>query len=135
MTSMNKLWKLKISNYNSGKIAEFICRIYMRLLGYRIIAKNYRCGSGKNTPYGELDFVAIKKKKIIFCEVKKRKASKNFWSALSYNQQQRIMRGGLYFIKSNPKYKSYSMQFDVFWIQLPFRIKRIKNALYIDKIN
>ena len=41
---MIKLWKLKIKPYNSGKLAEFICRLYMRLSGYRIIAKNYRCG-------------------------------------------------------------------------------------------
>lgn len=132
---MIKPWKLKISSYNSGKLAEFICRQYMRLHGYRIIAKNYRCGSGKNTPYGELDFIATKGRKIIFCEVKKRKNTKNFWSALSNNQQQRIMRGGQYFIKANPKYKSYSMQFDVFWIKLPFNIKRIKNALYYDKVH
>ena len=135
MKYMTKHWKLKISNYNSGRIAEFICRMYMRLHGYRIVAKNYRCGSGKNTPYGELDFVAVKKNKIVFCEVKKRKDTKNFWSALSYTQRQRIMRGGQYFIKANPKYKSYTIQFDVFWIQLPFKIKHIKNALYSDKIN
>lgn len=131
---MKKLLKLKISNNTSGKFAEFICRMYMRFHGYKIIAKNYRCGSGKNTPYGEIDFIALRKNKIIFCEVKKRKSDKAFWSALSATQQQRILRGGMYFMRNNPKYSKFSVQYDVFWIKLPFNIKRIKNALYCDKL-
>lgn len=70
---MKKLWNLKITPYKSGQLAEFVCRLYMRLHGYRIIAKNYKCGSGKKTSCGELDFVAAKGKRIVFCEVKKRK--------------------------------------------------------------
>ena len=130
---MKKHWKLKIKTYNSGKLAEFICRCYMRCLGYKIIAKNYRCGSGKNTPYGEIDFIATKKNRIIFCEVKKRNSQKSFWKALSYKQQQRILLGGRYFINANPKYKKYITQYDVFWIKLPFSIKRFKNALFVDR--
>ena len=57
----------------------------------------------------------------------------SFWKALSYNKQQRILRGGKYFIKANPKYKKYIIQYDVFWIKLTFNIKRFKNALFIDK--
>ena len=38
---MKKLWNLKITPYKSGQLAEFVCRLYMRLHGYRIIAKNY----------------------------------------------------------------------------------------------
>ena len=90
---MKKLWNLKITPYKSGQLAEFVCRLYMRLHGYRIIAKNYKCGSGKKTSCGELDFVAAKGKRIVFCEVKKRKRSADFLYALSYKQQQRIMRG------------------------------------------
>ena len=96
---MKKLWNLKITPYKSGQLAEFVCRLYMRLHGYRIIAKNYKCGSGKKTSCGELDFVAAKGKRIVFCEVKKRKRSADFLYALSYKQQQRIMRGGEYFMK------------------------------------
>ena len=130
---MKKLFKLKISPYKSGKLAEFICRMYMRLHGYRIIAKNYICGSGKKTPYGELDFIAIKNKTLVFCEVKKRKNNVEFFHALSHKQQERILNGGQYFIKHNPKYKNYSMRFDVFFVKLPFSIKWLKNAIYRDR--
>ncbi len=129
---MKKLWKLKTSNKVSGNIAEWLCRVYMRLHGYRIIAKNYLCGSGKKTPCGELDFIAVKNKTIVFCEVKKRQHNEDFLKALSYNQQQRILRGGQYFIKRNPQYSGYTIQFDVFFVKLPFHIERIKNALSSD---
>ena len=132
---MPKPWNLKISPYNSGKIAEFLCRMYMRLHGYRIIAKNYRCGSGKKTPYGELDFIALRGKRIVFCEVKKRRRDIDFLRALSYQQQRRIIYGGEYFMKHHPKYERYKVQYDVFFVKLPVFIKRIENALYDDSIH
>lgn len=127
---MKKLWNLKIKHNLSGKIAEFLCRMYMRFSGYRIVAKNYICGTGKKTPFGELDFVAVKGATIIFCEVKKRQHHEDFLKALSYNQQQRIIRGGQYFISRHPQYKRHTIQFDVFFVCLPWHIERIQNALY-----
>ena len=129
---MTKRFRLKITTNQSGKIAEFMCRMYMRFLGYRIVAKNYRCGTGKKTPFGELDFVAVKGNIIVFCEVKKRQSNMEFLRALSYQQQQRILNGGQYFMRANPKYKKYEMRFDVFFVKLPFSIKWLKNAIYRD---
>lgn len=130
---MKKHSKLKISTKLSGKIAEFLCRMYMRFHGYRIVVKNYICGTGKKTPYGELDFVAIKGNSIVFCEVKKRQNNMDFLRALSYQQQQRILNGGQYFLRTNPKYKKYEMRFDVFFVKLPFSITWLKNAIYRDR--
>jgi len=130
---MTRRFKLKISTKLSGKIAEFLCRMYMRFHGYRIIAKNYICGTGKKTPYGELDFVAVKGNSIVFCEVKKRQNNMEFLRALSYQQQQRILSGGQYFVRANPRYKKYEMRFDVFFVKLPFSVKWLKNAVYRDR--
>lgn len=126
---MKKHWKLKTGNKQTGNLAEFLCRMYMRLHGYRIVAKNYICGTGKKTPFGELDFIAIRGKRIVFCEVKKRQHNEDFLKALSYKQQQRIMHGGQYFIAQHPQYKGFTIQFDVFFVKLPFHIERIPNAL------
>lgn len=131
---MKKLWNLKINPYDTGKIAEFLCRIYMRFCGYRIVAKNYRCGSGKKNLCGELDFIAKKGKRIVFCEVKKRAKNSDFLRALSNKQQERIIHGGEYFMKHHPQYHHYKMQFDVFFVKLPCSISRVQNALYDDRI-
>ncbi len=130
---MTKLWKLKINPNKSGHIAEFICRMYMRLKGYSIIEKNYRCGTGKKTPYGEIDFIALKNKRLFFCEVKKRRSDKDFLSAITTNQQKRIVNSSSFFIKHHKKYSSYHIQFDVFFVKLPFSIKRIENAFTHNK--
>jgi putative endonuclease len=126
---MKKPLKSKIAAYNSGKIAELLCRLFMRLHGYRILVKNYHCGTGRKTAFGELDFVALKGREIVFCEVKKRQNSEDFLKALSYNQQQRIIRGGIYFIDHHKKYQLYSRRYDVFFVKFPFHIEWIKNAL------
>ncbi len=131
---MKEQYKSKITPYNSGKITEFICRMYMRIHGYRIIEKNYKTGSGRNTPLGEIDFIAIKKNKIVFCEVKKRKNKNDFLRALTSKQQIRIKNGAQAFMKTHKNYKNYSIQFDVFFIILPFNIRRIKNAFVMNKI-
>lgn len=130
---MRKLWKLKITPNNTGKLAELICRIYMRFLGYKIIAKNYKTGSGKKNTCGEIDFIAKKNNRIVFCEVKKRKNKTDFFKALTPKQQTRIMNGAQAFIKTHKYYKNHSIQFDVFFVILPFNIKRIKNAFIIDR--
>ena len=130
---MKKLFKLKITANQSGKIAEFLCRMYMRLHGYRILAKNYVCGTGKKTAYGELDFVAKKGKMIVFCEVKKRQNNAEFLRALSYKQEERILKGGQYFISCHQQYKHCSIRFDVFFVKLPFSIKHLRNAIYRDR--
>ena len=131
---MIKHLKSKITPYKSGYIAEFICRLYMLLRGYRIVAKNYNCGSGKKTPFGEIDFIAIKNKRIFFCEVKKRNNNKDFLSAISKQQQQRIINGSNYFLKHNKKYQSYFIEYDIFFVKPPFEIKRIRNAFNLDKV-
>ena len=132
MMFMKWPFKLKISPYNSGYVAEFLCRMYMRLHGYRIIAKNYVCGTGKKTPYGELDFVAKKGEMIVFCEVKKRQNNQEFLRALNPKQQERILNGGQFFMRCHPKYNKCSIRFDVFFVKLPFKIKWLKNAIYRD---
>ena len=131
---MIKRLKSKISYNKSGYLAEFICRMYMRLNGYSILAKNYRCDTGKKTPYGEIDFIAKKNKRLYFCEVKKRNNDKDFLSAISLKQQQRIVNGSFFFIKQHKEYSSYPIQFDVFFVKLPFSIKRIENAFVYNKV-
>ncbi|MEK7561218.1 MAG: YraN family protein [Patescibacteria group bacterium] len=51
-----------------GDVGEKIAREYLQRKGYRIIEQNYL------KPWGEIDIVATKNQKLIFCEVKTRSA-------------------------------------------------------------
>ena len=129
---MNVPFKLKMNKYRIGHIAEILCRIYMFFHGYKVIAHNYKSGTGKKNSCGEIDFIVQKRKTIVFCEVKQRKDRSAFLFALTRQQQKRIMNGAQFFMKTHPQYTSFSMRFDVFFVQFPYKIKHIKNALYSD---
>ena len=115
-----------MSNDSRGKWAEFIARMYMRFSGYHIIANNFVTGQG--TKAGEVDFVAVRGKTLLFVEVKERKNFTDAAYAISWSQQQRITRGAQSFIKQNPQYNNYDMRFDAVLVVFPWYIKHIKNA-------
>ena len=56
-----------MNSYDSGHAAEFLARCFMRLHGYRIIAKNYVTRRG--TAAGEVDFIATKSEEKIYIQV------------------------------------------------------------------
>ena len=115
-----------MTNNKSGKIAEFMARMFLRFKGYRIIEKNFK--TGKNMNIGEIDFVALKNNCLVFVEVKKRSSLEKAAYAVSENQQKRIIRGAEFFLKTHQKYRSCDIRFDVVLIAFPFKIKHLKNA-------
>ena len=115
-----------MTNYKSGKIAEFFARLLFILKGYSILSKNFKAGKGFNI--GEVDFVARKGKCLIFVEVKKRGSVENAAYAISEKQKQRIIRGAEFFLKKYPQYKNFDVRFDAVLIAFPCRFRHIKNA-------
>lgn len=115
-----------MNSYRSGKWAEFLARLYLRLHGYRIVAKNIVVGRG--TTAGEIDIIACKKKCLVLVEVKKRRTLDEAAYAITAKQRQRLIRGAGVFIGNQPKYKGYDIRFDAILVKLPFLIKHLPNA-------
>lgn len=115
-----------MNNNKSGHIAEFMARCYIRIKGYRIVAKNYI--TGKGTHAGEIDFIAKRGKTLVFVEVKKRSSIENAAYAIKPIQQQRIRNAAQSFIGCNPQYQNYDIRFDAILIAFPCHIKHITNA-------
>ena len=115
-----------MTNYESGKIAEFFARILLRLKGYKIIAKNFKAGKGLNI--GEVDFIASRRKTLVFVEVKKRASLELAAYAVSQKQRRRIIRGAELFLKKNPKYAGFDVRFDVVLVAFPCHLEHIENA-------
>ena len=115
-----------MNNYKSGKFSEFIARVYMRILGFSIIHKNFYVGKG--THAGEIDFIAKKGKQIVFVEVKKRKTLEEASYSISRKQQERIIMGAKVFLQKCPQYNFCEFRFDAILISSFGRIKHIKNA-------
>ncbi len=121
---------MKISNWQSGRWAEFLARNWLRCKGYRIIMCNYKTHRGSSA--GEIDFIASKGKTLVFVEVKKRSSLANAAEAILPKQQQRIIRGAEAFLQKNPHFINYDMRFDAVLISFPLRIRHLKNAWTIN---
>ncbi len=115
-----------MNNYHSGKWAEFLARMYLRLHGYRIVAVNV--SGGRGTTVGEIDIVACKRKCLVFIEVKKRRTLTGAAYAITRKQQLRLIKGAEVFVADKTQYKNYDMRFDAILIKLPFAVKHLKNA-------
>jgi len=118
--------KNKSSSYKSGRLAELLARMYLRLQGYSIVSKNHITGRG--TKAGELDIIAKRGHTIAFVEVKKRKTLEDASYAISENQKQRIRRGSEAFLQKHPEYQNCDIRYDAILVKLPFTIKHIKSA-------
>ena len=115
-----------MNSYRSGKWAEFLARLYLRLHGYRIAAKNIVVGRG--TSAGEIDIIACKNKCLVFVEVKQRRTLDEAAYAITAKQRQRLIKGAEVFAGNHPEYKGYDIRFDAVLIKLPFSIKHLQNA-------
>lgn len=112
----------KKTNYQRGLRAEFIAKLFLRLKGYRILSQRYK------TPVGEIDLIAQRGKTLVFIEVKARETIATALESISVIQQRRIMRAGLYFMNSSPKYGKYTVRFDAICIGSTFLPKHLENA-------
>jgi putative endonuclease len=88
-----------------GRRSEWLCAWYLRLKGYRILARNLRL------PAGELDLVARRGRLLVFVEVKAR-AGPADPEAITPRQRRRIERAAGAFLGRNPALAGLDCRFD-----------------------
>lgn len=100
-----------------GRTAEWIAAAFLMLKGYRILARRAR------TPYGEIDLVAVRGRRLAFVEVKYRGTMDAANLAVSRRQAQRIASAGEHWAWTNRTYRSYRFGLDALYI-VPWRMPR-----------
>ena len=94
-----------------------LCVLMLRLKGYRILARHWRCASG------ELDIVARRGRVVAVIEVKARADYAAAAEAVTPRQQARIARAALQFLATRPALAGLDLRFDVMMVT-PFRLPR-----------
>lgn len=97
-----------INRLSLGKKGEAVARKYLKKLGYRILAQNYRCR------FGELDLIAEEEGCLVFIEVKTR-SGLDFGQpseAITGKKRQQISKVALEYIAKNDLRDS-PIRFDV----------------------
>jgi len=80
-----------------GRIAEQIAAYWLRLKGYRILARRYR------TPVGEIDLIVRNRSTLVFIEVKARRDIEAALNALGAHQRRRIERAARLYLAHRPE--------------------------------
>ncbi len=90
-----------------GRLAEWLCLWHLRLRGWRIVARGWRC------PSGEIDIIARRGRVLAIIEVKSRGEIGVAATALAPRQRRRIARAAEAFLGARPDLAGLDLRFDV----------------------
>ncbi|WP_169543499.1 YraN family protein [Sneathiella aquimaris] len=105
--SKNKLKRRRQLAVLKGAIAESLAVFYLRLKGYRILARRFK------RPVGEIDIIACKGKTLVAAEVKSRATVEEALHSIHTKQRRRISRAMEAFIAGHPDMDRLDIRFDV----------------------
>lgn len=129
------LWPFRRKKLSLGQHGEKLAGRYLRRLGLKILAKNYRC------PTGEIDLIALDPKTrrtdgaetIVFVEVKTRSSDTHAspQAAVNSNKQRRIRKAARYYL-SQRNTGGFRVRYDIVAVviesQQPPKINHIPHA-------
>ncbi|EWY40550.1 hypothetical protein N825_35365 [Skermanella stibiiresistens SB22] len=107
----------RLAAWRRGRWSEALCRWTLRLKGYRILARGWRCGQG------EIDIVARRGDTIAIVEVKARNTLYAANTAVTPRQRRRLERAAMTFVSRNPTLNGLTIRFDVMLV-IPMRWPR-----------
>lgn len=90
-----------------GRRAETLAGLLLWTKGYRLVERRCR------TPAGEVDLIAVRRRRLAFVEVKLRASTGEAAWALTPRQQARIVRAAEYWLSRKPDYQGHDVAFDV----------------------
>lgn len=108
--------------YLLGHRAETVAAVWLRLKGYRILARRYR------TPRGEIDIVARRGTTVAMVEVKARDRLDAALEAVTPGARRRIVEAAHLWLARNPAYADATLRFDVLLIAPGRWPKHVPNA-------
>lgn len=105
-----------------GRSGERLAAWWLRLKGYRIVARGFR------TPVGEIDLVARRGRRLALVEVKRRATLAAAAEAISPQQQARIARAAEAFLKRRPDLAGLTLGFDALLLAPGRRPRHLTDA-------
>jgi putative endonuclease len=97
----------RIGRYRRGRVSEWLAAAVLLARGYRILARRFR------TPYGEIDIIAVRGRRLAFVEVKRRATRLEAEAAVTPRQACRIAGAAEYWVSRNPAYHDHERGLDV----------------------
>ena len=112
--------------YRRGRFSELLAAALLLAKGYRILARRCR------TPYGELDIVAVRGRRLAFVEVKRRPSRADAEAALTHRQARRIVCAADHWVSRHLRYRDHDRGLDAVLV-VPGRVPvHLPDALQIE---
>ena len=113
--------------YGRGRRAEALAVWWLRLKGYRILARGFRVGAG------EIDLIARRGRLLVLVEVKARSSLEQAAAAIRPRQRERIARAAEVFLQRHPGLAGLDLRFDVVLLAPGRRPHHLENAWHIEE--
>lgn len=94
----------------AGRRAEWFALQLLRLKGYRLVERRFRC------PQGEIDLIVRRHRTLAFVEVKLRADQETAAAAISADQQSRIVRAAEAFLQKRTDLAGLEPRFDAIMV-------------------
>ncbi len=114
--------------YGRGRRAEATAAWWLRLKGYRILARGFRA------PGGEIDLIARRGRVLAFVEVKARPSLGQARESLTPRQRRRIERAAAIFLQRHPALSGFDLRFDVVLLAPRHRPHHLEDAWRIEEV-
>jgi len=116
----------RVARYRRGRFSELVAAAALIARGYRILQRRCR------TPYGEIDLIAVRGRRLAFVEVKRRATRAQAEAALTPYQARRMARAADFWLSRNPRYRDHDRGLDAILV-LPRRLPvHLPDALQIE---
>jgi len=106
-----------------GRQAETWVAWYLRLKGYRVLARRYK------TPVGEIDLIVARGRTVAFVEVKHRPTEAEASEAATFTGRRRIANAASHWLARHPDAAGRELRFDVV-VSVPGRWPRHITAAF-----
>ncbi|HWB45313.1 MAG TPA: YraN family protein [Hyphomicrobiaceae bacterium] len=105
----------RVERYRRGRIAEIVAAAFLLAKGYRILARRWR------SPYGEIDLIARRGRRLAFVEVKRRPTQADAQAAITPRQSRRYARAAEFWISRHPAFAEHERALDIILVS-PLRV-------------
>ena len=119
----------RIARLRRGRLSEWLAAAILMAKGYRILARRVR------TPFGEIDLIAVRGRRLAFVEVKRRATRLDAEAALSPRQSGRIARAAEFWVSRHAAYREHERGLDAVLV-MPGRLPvHLVDALHLPPSN
>lgn len=108
--------------WRRGRRGELLAAWWLRLKGYRILARDFR------SPVGEIDLIARRGRVLALVEVKARSSLADAGEAIGRQQRERIARAAGVFLQRYPALGALDLRFDAVLIAPGRRPRHLPDA-------